>query len=65
MHENLIAINYIQTKLCRQLNIAGQRNESKMFYYRTREGKVCTSEYITEEPDAVVPHVRIRVGSVW
>jgi len=23
-----------------------------------------TSEYITEEPDAVVPHVRICVGAV-
>jgi hypothetical protein len=24
-----------------------------------------TSEYIIEEPDAVIPHVRICVGSVW
>jgi hypothetical protein len=24
-----------------------------------------TSEYITEEPDAVIPHVRICVGSAW
>jgi hypothetical protein len=63
MRENQIAICYIQAKLCRLLNIAGQRNESKMFNYRTREGKVCTSEYITEEPDAVILHVRICVGS--
>lgn len=24
-----------------------------------------TSDNITEEPDAVVPHVRICVGAVW
>jgi len=62
MHENSIAIRYIQAKLYRQFNVSGQRRESKMFYCKVCEGKVCTSEYITEEPDAVVPHVRICVG---
>jgi hypothetical protein len=27
-------------------------------------GVIYTREYITEEPDAVIPHVRICVGSV-
>jgi|GEM_PF-3186045 len=26
---------------------------------------IYTSEYITEESDALVPHIRICVGSVW
>ena len=65
MHENSIAIRYIETESYRQFNVTGQRSESKMFYCRICEGKVYTSEYITEELDAVVPHVRICVGSVW
>lgn len=26
--------------------------------------KFCTGKYITEEPDVVIPHVRIRVGQL-
>jgi hypothetical protein len=32
--------------------------------FKVREDKYCTSKYITEEPDAVVPLVRICVGAV-
>ena len=32
--------------------------------FRVRVGLSCASKYITEEPDAVVPHVRICVGAV-
>ena len=32
--------------------------------FKVRIGLSCASKYITEEPDAVVPHVRICVGAV-
>ena len=32
--------------------------------FKRREDKFCTGKYITEEPDAVVPQVRICVGAV-
>ena len=32
--------------------------------FRVRSGRYCASKYIAEEPDAVVPHVRICVGAV-
>ena len=32
--------------------------------FKVHEDKNCTSKYITEEPDAVVPLVRICVGAV-